>query len=114
MSAPHPVIRLGLTASLLVGAILGISCGPPPVNCHLDPYCNSGDLGAFCENDSECRDGYCCESKSCNDGMCSLPCDGSDECPGGFKCSGGSCFFACNNDSQCANGQDCDKGACKW
>jgi len=107
--------RLGLALSLLLGAVLGASCNPPPRGCFNDPYCGSGDFGAFCDRDSDCFDGFCCESDACNNGMCSYKCDDTDECPGGgFKCSGGACLVACSNDGQCAAGQDCDKGACKW
>lgn len=116
MLSPRLAARLGLVAALALGAVLGASCNPPPPGngCFNDPYCGTGGFGAFCDHDSECFDGFCCESDACNHGMCSYHCDNSDDCPFGYKCSGGACFVACDNDAQCAGGTDCDKGACKY
>lgn len=110
---------LGALATLGLGALLGVACAPPPPggSCRANPFCNSGNLGAYCGQDNDCRNGYCCENNDCDGGMCSLRCDDKKGpfCPGGMTCHGGNCHFGCDFDGDCADGQRCkNDDFCSW
>ncbi len=108
---------LKLGASALVGGLaIGGACGGPnPGDCRGDPFCNNGGIGAFCDGNSECFDGYCCEKKGCNEGMCTYRCDNDSECPSNMGCEHDVCFFRCGGDGDCLNGQECKHdGVCEW
>ncbi|MBK7828571.1 hypothetical protein [Nannocystis sp.] len=121
MSTRHPP-GLGLPGalvSLILGAILGVACGPPPgASCRLNPLCGSGDIGATCNGNGDCISNHCCGNKDCDGGTCTYQCgDGKKDasCPGGMNCHGGECFFGCAFDTDCANGQRCKDGKfCSW
>lgn len=108
----------GTLASLLLGAVLGVACGPPPgASCRLNPLCGTGDLGATCNGNGDCRSNHCCDKKECDGGTCTYKCDGKNDapCPGGMSCHGGECYFGCAVDLDCANGQRCKDGNyCSW
>lgn len=114
--------RLGLSgvlaslATLVLGAALGVACGPPPgASCRLNPLCGTGDLGATCDGNGNCRSNHCCKNNDCDGGTCTLKCDKENFCPGGMACHGGECFFGCAFDGDCANGQRCkDDKFCSW
>lgn len=112
-------LRPGLAGfvSLALGLVIGLACAPPLPggSCRGNPLCNTGELGAYCERDSECRQGHCCENDECDGGMCSLPCGKNDPCPGGLTCHDGNCHFLCDIDLDCADGQRCkDDSFCSW
>ena len=102
--------------SLLLGAALGVACGPPPgASCQFNPLCGTGGLGASCNNNADCRDGHCCEKNECDGGTCSLPCDKDKDCPGGLSCHSNWCYFNCVGDGDCAAGQRCKNDRfCSW
>ena len=109
-----PTRALLLAAFALVGgAALGVACGPP--DCRYDPNCGGGSIGAFCSNNAQCFDGYCCGKNECNGGMCTFQCDGDVECPAGMLCQHGACFFACANNADCLPDQKCKHDrVCEW
>ncbi|HEY8379310.1 MAG TPA: hypothetical protein VIK91_22605 [Nannocystis sp.] len=104
---------------LSFGALLSVTCAPPPppgTDCRFNPHCGSGAIGAYCEHDGQCASGYCCESDHCDGGMCTQRCDADPECPPGMLCEHGTCFFACDHHDDCAPGQKCEHGhrVCEW
>ena len=113
----RPLAWLRPLLGLTLGALLSVTCGPPgpPVgDCRYNPDCGGG-LGGFCDRDSECGSGYCCERKECDHGMCTFDCDSDPECPAGMLCQHDTCFFSCNNHGDCARGQKCKHGrVCEW
>jgi hypothetical protein len=105
---------LGFLATLVLGAVVGASCGPPPgASCRFDPFCGQGDFGAFCEGGHQCKQAFCCETDECNEGMCSVPCKNDKDCPYGLECHGKVCYFSCGSEADCAEGQRC-AGFCRW
>jgi len=104
--------------SLLLGAVLGVACGPPGPgggSCRYNPLCGTGELGATCDRNSDCVDRQCCEKDECDGGTCSLRCDKDRDCPGGLSCHGGWCYFNCNVHADCASGQRCKNDRfCSW
>ena len=118
MSSRSP-LRPGLAAlaSLALGVALGIACAPPIPGgpCRGNPFCDTGDLGAYCDNDGDCRSGRCCENDDCDGGMCTVPCGKKQACPAGLTCHAGNCHFGCDIDLDCADGQRCkDDKFCSW
>ncbi len=116
----RPTPRPGLPTlvlSLLLGVGLGVACGPPPgASCRANPFCDTGGLGAFCNNNGQCAQGGCCDNKDCGEnGMCALTCNKDKDCPGDQTCHGGWCYFQCGFDEDCADGQRCkDDHFCSW
>ena len=106
---------LALAAGVVMGAA---SCGPPPGpggSCRYDPRCGSGDLGAYCGDNGDCRSGHCCEKDQCDGGMCTIRCKGDPECPAGMLCQHDVCFFACQVHADCGPDQRCEHGrVCEW
>ncbi len=86
-------------------------------DCRFDPeHCGSG-VGAFCVDDDDCWDNYCCtEDSNCAGGMCTIPCNKDDDCPSFMACEHSVCFFRCDDDHDCADGQSCEHGEtiCEW
>lgn len=109
-------LHLLLAAALAIGGAIGAACGPQIADCRHNPHCGAGGLGAYCDNDNQCFDGYCCEKEQCDGGMCSLRCDNDGECPAGMLCEHNACFFTCDVDGHCAPGQECKHGnrVCEW
>lgn len=64
----------------------------------------SREVGARCDDGSEC-DGRCLgPSDDYPGGFCSLVCDSRADCPGDTTCAdrdGGVCLFTCNEDDDC-------------
>jgi hypothetical protein len=103
--------------SMALGAALGVACGPPPgASCRYNPLCGTGDLGATCNGNGDCRSNHCCKNGDCDGGTCTVKCGKKDPpCPGGMSCHGDECFFGCAIDADCANGQRCKGGDfCSW
>lgn len=112
---------LGLPAalvSLLLGAVLGVACGPPPGfgSCRLNPLCGTGDIGATCDGNGDCRSNHCCKTGECDGGTCTFKCDKKNgPCPGGMVCQSDQCYFGCTFDGDCASGQRCKNDSfCSW
>lgn len=120
MPAPRPRIGLsGLLASLAtlaLGAALGVACGPPrDATCRFNPLCDTGELGATCNGNGNCRSDHCCKNNDCDGGTCTVKCDKQKLCPGGMTCHDKECYFACGFDGDCAPGQRCkDADFCSW
>jgi len=104
-------------ASLVLGAILGVACGPPVgASCQLNPLCGTGGLGSTCNGNGNCASNHCCTNNDCDGGTCTVRCGKKDPpCPGGMTCHGDECYFGCAFDGDCANGQRCkDDKFCSW
>lgn len=109
------LLHLFYVFALVAGFAVGVACGPPAGDCRVNPHCGGGGLGAYCDHDNQCFDGWCCDKKECDGGMCSLHCDHDDECPGGMLCQHNACFFGCDVNANCAPGQECRHGrVCEW
>jgi hypothetical protein len=133
------LIRHALRASLLgiLGLVLAVSCGDgdSPLGggssnddddgsnisfndtCRFSPDACFGNVGANCDNDNDCNDGFCCEENAnCGGGMCTLDCNDDGDCPSFMRCEHNMCFFRCDNDSDCSDGQSCEHGetVCEW
>ncbi|HEY5958337.1 MAG TPA: hypothetical protein VIV60_17355 [Polyangiaceae bacterium] len=73
------------------------------------PYGVAG-IGAYCQVNYDCADGFCCTSPPCGHGMCSYRCAASADCPYGALCDGGVCYSRCQSDPDCYVGQHCKPG----
>jgi len=81
-------------ATLLLGAMLGVGCGPSYPKCDADGDCHQGE---FCVN-----------------GMCQQ-CRGDQDCAAGQQCASGACQAMpgyCTTTSDCGEGQDCENNTC--
>ena len=101
--------------TLLGSALAAEACHGPPGDCRYDPHCGGG-IGGFCDDDRDCADGHCCDSKNCGGGMCTYHCDNDRDCPSDMGCEHDTCFFLCDNDRDCADGATCEHGktVCEW
>ena len=83
--------------SLFVIAVLGaVACSDSDV---------SREVGARCDDNSECDDVCLGPHPNWPDGFCSLSCDSDDDCPADTACiedEGGVCVFRCTSDTGCA------------
>lgn len=118
MPARRPAhFALAGLVSLALGAVLAVACnGPVGGACRYNPSCGNGELGADCDQDRQCRGGFCCDKKECDGGMCTFKCGKNDApCPADMTCRGDVCYFACQYDNECAEGQRCkDDNFCSW
>lgn len=113
-----------LSLGLCVGVFLSVTCGPPlpppGTDCRHNPNCNAaggiGGIGAYCDVNSQCASGHCCEKNECDGGMCTQSCKKDDDCPVDMLCEHDECFWICDHDSDCAPGQNCahDNRVCEW
>ncbi len=105
-----------VTLGLLVCTVIGpMGCSSDPPHCRYNPECNGG-IGAFCDFDNDCIEGFCCDSANCGGGMCTYSCGDDLDCPSDMLCEHGNCFFACDFDADCADGQTCEHAStvCEW
>lgn len=69
-----------------------------------------------CRRDGDCEAGQICIDNLCYNGTAgSIPCECSDDCPGGQACYGGECgepLGVCDDNCNCPIGQACDEGTC--
>jgi len=94
---------------LSVGSALGIACAEENF-CRYEPTCETDQIGALCESDSDCVTDFCCTNHNCGPGMCTKECASDKDCPPDMLCEHESCFFVCAGDDDCAPGQSCEHG----
>jgi hypothetical protein len=81
---------------LVIAALALAACGDSDV---------SREVGARCDDNSECDDVCLGPHPNWPDGFCSLSCDDDDDCPPDTACiedEGGVCVFTCTSDTGCA------------
>lgn len=113
-----PQRSYGLLAAGVLAALVTLAAGcSSGSKCRFEPErCHSGQVGAFCDDDRDCR-GFCCtDDNNCNGGMCTYACDDDRDCPSDMRCEHDMCFYACDDDRDCAIGQSCEHGdtICEW
>lgn len=82
-------------APLLLAAVLLAGCGNSDV---------SREVGARCDDSSECDDRCLLPDDGWPGGFCSLSCDDDSDCPEGTACvddEGGVCLFRCESVPEC-------------
>jgi hypothetical protein len=82
--------------ALFLVAALAVGCGGSDV---------SRELGARCDDSTECDDRCLLPGEGWPGGFCTISCDSDADCPADSLCAdgdGGACRFDCQDDDGCA------------